>query len=387
MPPNVPRRVCFVSGTRAEFGLMRSTLNAINAHPALQFQLLITGMHFDRTRGRSLDAIREEGWKIDAIVPWPAGDGSQTANTVASGKAIASMATVFARLQSDIILVTGDRAEAFAGASAGHLGGRLVAHVHGGDRALGLIDDSLRHAITKLAHVHFPATELSASRIGRMGEDPWRIFRVGSPGLDDVRSHAATRKAVAEAFPGLTPGRFALVLLHPQSTNVAQENKAAKLLLRAVESIAFERIVIVYPNNDPGSGGIAAAWDALPKHPRLAVRRDLPRRIFLGLLRDAALLIGNSSSGIIEAASFGTPVLDIGSRQAGRERGDNVHHVEMNAMRGGYACASLRRSRCRCRAGAHWAPPLARRSGPRTGAAPVLGRASTGFAARAASPS
>jgi GDP/UDP-N,N'-diacetylbacillosamine 2-epimerase (hydrolysing) len=124
------------------------------------------------------------------------------------------------------------------------------------------------------------------------------------------------------------PDRSALVLLHPQTPDVLEERRCAELLLRCVESIGFDRIVIVYPNNDPGSDGIAACWDALREHGRLVLRRDLPRPLFLGLLRESALLAGNSSSGIIEAASFGTPVVDIGHRQSGRERGRNVFHAD-----------------------------------------------------------
>jgi UDP-hydrolysing UDP-N-acetyl-D-glucosamine 2-epimerase len=323
-------RVCFVTGTRAEFGLMRSTLRAIAAHPSLELQLIVTGMHLSRAHGRSLDAIRRDGWKVDAVVPWARG-ADESANAVATGKAIASLAGVFARLKPDIVLVTGDRVEAFAGAATGHIGGKLVAHVHGGDRALGLVDDSLRHAITKLAHIHFPATRQSARRIERMGEDRRRIFRVGSPGLDGVRKEAASRDELSASFDGLRPRRYALVVLHPQSSEAGSEKAAAELVLAAVRSIGFERIVIVHPNNDPGAGGISGVWNHLTPDPAIDIRLDIPRPQFLGLLRYAAVLVGNSSSGIIEAASFGTPVLDIGTRQTGRERGRNVTHVEMGS--------------------------------------------------------
>jgi UDP-hydrolysing UDP-N-acetyl-D-glucosamine 2-epimerase len=325
-----PRRICFVTGTRAEFGLMRSTLRAIADHPELQLQLIVTGMHLDRSRGRSIDAIRREGWSINAIIPWSRRDGDETSNAVATGKATAAMAVAFSKLNPDVILVTGDRVEAFAAATAGHLGGRLVAHVHGGDRALGLVDDSLRHAITKLSHVHFPATRLSANRIERLGEDRWRIFRAGSPGLDGIRSIAAPRSSIAAEFPGTRPRKYALLLLHPDSFDPIEQRKSAELLLRCTDATGFDRIVIVYPNNDPGSDGIAACWDAIEPKGRHLVRRDIPRAMFLGLLRDAAVLVGNSSSGIIEAASFGTPVLDIGPRQQGRERGANVIHAPVN---------------------------------------------------------
>src|SRR5690348_568240 len=209
----MPRRhICFVTGTRAEYGLMRSTLRAIADHPTLQLQLVATGMHLSRSRGRSLDEIRKDGWKVDAVVPWPEQRSSQTETARATGAALSGLAMGFAELNSDVVLVVGDRVEAFAAAAAAHIGGQLVAHVHGGDRALGLVDDSLRHTITKLAHIHFPATRQSARRIIRLGEDQWRVFQVGSPGLDVIRSTAASRDQITQAFPGLVARRYALVV-------------------------------------------------------------------------------------------------------------------------------------------------------------------------------
>lgn len=324
--PKARRRICFVSGTRAEFGLMRSVLEAISAYPKLELQLIATGMHLDRSRGRSIDQIRDEGFRIDATIPWAEKDSSSTATAVATGKAIARLAEELEGLRSDIVLVVGDRVEAFAAASAAHISGRLVAHVHGGDRALGIVDDSLRHAITKLAHVHFPATRASAERIGRLGEDPWRIIRACSPGLDGITRLASSRSEIAREMPELGDQSFAILVVHPQSSDERkQQDMARKLAMLCVAK--FERVVIVYPNNDPGSSGIIRAWDGMQNHPKLIFRRNLSRPLFLGLLRDAAVLVGNSSSGIIEAASFGTPVIDVGTRQAGRERGKNIFHV------------------------------------------------------------
>jgi UDP-N-acetylglucosamine 2-epimerase (non-hydrolysing)/GDP/UDP-N,N'-diacetylbacillosamine 2-epimerase (hydrolysing) len=320
MPPPPPhkqrrRRVCFVSGTRAEFGLMRSTLEAICAHRKLQLQLVATGMHLDPTRGGGVDQIRADGWTIDRVVPWPA-PATQVESAVGTGEAMAALARAISDLKTQIVLVVGDRVEAFAAAAAGHLSGCVVAHVHGGDRALGQVDDSLRHAITKLAHVHFPATSRSAGRVARLGEDGWRIHRVGSPGLDDVRAHIVPRK-----------GHTALVVLHPVDADESVEFERARTVLRAVSSFPFDRVAIVYPNTDPGAAGIVRCWHRHATGARFELFPDLPRPQFLGLLRGATMLVGNSSSGIIEAASFGTPVIDVGPRQLGRERSKNVTSV------------------------------------------------------------
>jgi len=249
------------------------------------------------------------------------------------------LAKAFEALEADVVLVVGDRVEAFAGATAGHLSGRVVAHVHGGDRALGQVDDALRHAITKLAHVHFPATASSAERIEKLGEDRWRIHRVGSPGIDGIHEAAAPWPEMLGEFGahgrGLRQRRYALLVLHPTTADNAAEERQADRLAVDVINAGFDRVVIVFPNNDPGSQGIVRAWRrlvdvcALMSETRnvLTVFDNLPRAAFLGLLRDAAALVGNSSAGIIEAGSFGTPVIDVGPRQAGRERGENVTTV------------------------------------------------------------
>lgn len=323
------RQVCFVTGTRAEFGLMRSTLRALQAHPGVRLQLIVTGMHLHAAHGRSIDTVLDEGWRPDAVVPWSAGHGP-VAVADQTGVAMSRLARELGRLKTDVVLVVGDRVEAFAAAAAGHLARRVVAHVHGGDRAEGQIDDSLRHAITKLAHVHFPATPASARRLQRLGEDPWRIHRVGSPGLDGLREHAAGPDRLYERFPRLARRRFALIALHPVEADPALEERHAELVLSAVLAARVEQTVVIYPNNDPGSRGIIRCWRR--REGELTERvKDLPRGLFLGLLRDAAVLVGNSSSGIIEAASFGTPVVDIGPRQAGRERSGNVVGVTYDA--------------------------------------------------------
>lgn len=328
------RHVCYVTGTRAEFGLMRRSLQAIAVHPRLRLQLIVTGMHLDRRRGASGKHVLREEWLKDvdrAVIPWRAGDGKPAGVAEATGRLMASIPPALERLQSDIVLVCGDRVEAFAGAAAGHVAHRIVAHVHGGDRAAGQVDDALRHAITKLAHVHFPATRQSAQRLLQLGEDRWRIHRAGSPGIDGITRDAAPRAQIDAAIGNLRPHRYALLLLHPVDASADVEYARAQIIARTVAAIPFERVVVVYPNNDPGSGGILRAWEGLRGDPRFICRPDVPRSIFLGLLRDAGVLVGNSSSGIIEAASFRTPVVDIGPRQEGRERGDNVINVPYRA--------------------------------------------------------
>lgn len=328
-------RVCFVTGTRAEFGLMRRVLLAIKAHPLLQLQLIVTGMHLHSAHGKSINQIRKEGWRIDLRVPWKQAGSNATLLASHTGIAIAGLSKAFKKLESDVVLVVGDRVEAFAAATAAHISGRVLAHVHGGDRAPGQIDDSLRHAISKLAHVHFPATRNSADRLLKLGEDRWRIHQVGSPGIDGITADAAPADSLFRQFPMLRAKRFAILLLHPVDGSNAIESARAEVVLSAIARTGIPQVVAIHPNNDPGCDGIIRTLkQAEPKLTYLLP--DVARPMFLGLMREAAMLVGNSSSGIIEAASFGTPVVDIGPRQLGRDRSQNVMSVTYSekAIRG-----------------------------------------------------
>jgi len=309
---------------------MRSVLQSIRSHRRLKLQIVATGMHLSARHGRTVAKI-----DADRIVPWR---GESLA--AATGNAVAGLSRAFAALRPDIVLVVGDRVEALAAATAAHLRGIPIAHVHGGDRALGQVDDCLRQAISKLSHIHFPATVGSARRLWRMGEDHWRVHAVGSPGIDDIRVIAAPPSQLTAQFPTLVKHRFALLLLHPVDADESLEFRRARMVLRTLVRSGIDHIVIVYPNNDPGSGGIIRCWRERAREERLVVRRDVERTLFLGLLRDAALLVGNSSSGIIEAASFATPVIDIGPRQLGRQRSGNVLDVPYQA---GKIDAAIRR--------------------------------------------
>ncbi len=325
------RNIVFVTGTRAEFGLMRSVLEAIGQRHDLRLRIIATGAHLDPRHGRGVSELRREGWTIDAVVPWTADakNPNRGALAIGVGNAMAHIATSLDKLKADCVVVVGDRVEAFAAAAAAHLSHIPVSHIHGGDRALGQVDDALRHAITKLSHLHFPATRQSARRLLRLGEDACRIHCAGSPGVDGILTEACDPCEIQQRFPDMTPGRFALVLYHPACGDAKLEYRRAGMIQNALRKSGIRRSVIIHPNNDPGAAGVLRRWSEIRRSGGdCIVRADIRRCEFLGLMRDAAMLIGNSSSGIIEAASFGTPVIDIGERQAGRQRSRNVLHVE-----------------------------------------------------------
>lgn len=314
-------RVCVVTGTRAEYGILKTVLRAIDAHSRLDLQLLVTGTHLLRKFGHTVDGIRADGWRVDAQVAMQRGNDDTDGEAEAVGRGIEGIARAIRRLRSDIVLVAGDRIEAFAGAAAAAVSRRFVAHIHGGDRALGDVDDSLRHAITKLAHVHFAATPEAAARLKRMGEEATRVFCVGAPGLDDIRAGPRPTQAWLRRTLGwdaVPP--YALVAQHPCGRAAALERRDMIETLAAVAAAGLAGVVI-YPNSDPGHSGIVEAIEQREHIPnRWFVARSLPREVFIRLLKGAQVLVGNSSSGIIESATAGVAAVNIGPRQKGRQK-------------------------------------------------------------------
>lgn len=304
---------------------MAKTLSAINNHPQLSLRLVVTGSHLDAARGKTIGDIRKAGFSTDLVIPWkddgtPAGIADQTF------AAARKMAAAHCNFKTDIALVLGDRVEAFAAAAAAQLLQLPLAHVHGGDRAQGQSDDTLRHAITKLAHIHITASQQSRNRVIAMGEEVNRVHCYGAPGLEGIASEATKTNQLTSAYPQATPGRYILVQYHPDSPDAPVQYVAAKTILGSLLSSCDLPVIALMPNQDAGAGGIVKALNEQTS-PRLIKFAHINRADFLGLMRDCAVLVGNSSAGIIEAASFGTPVLDIGPRQNGREYGPNVIRI------------------------------------------------------------
>lgn len=310
------RKVAVVTGTRAEYGLLRSTMRAIDSHPKLALQTVVTGMHLVRKFGHTVDQIAADGWRIDARVPMQTGRDSRADQAQGLARGLAGLARFFERGKTDLVVVLGDRIEAVAGALAAVTTGRFCAHLHGGDVAVGDVDEGLRHAITKLAHLHFAATDRSARRIVRLGERPDRVYTVGAPGLD--RMGELLGQEVRVTNPD-TPS--ALVVQHPCGRSAKIEQQVMSAVLRAVLASDLSATVI-YPNSDAGHTGIIRAIQAAKKKagPSLRSVRNLGRDDYLLALARANVLVGNSSSGIIEAASAGTPAVNVGDRQRGRQK-------------------------------------------------------------------
>jgi len=327
------RDVLVLTGTRAEYGLLRSSMERIRDHDSLSLSVVATGMHLSPSHGRTVTEIAEDGFEVDREVMMLFDGDSGLSMAKSLGAGISGVADAVHSLDPDIVLVLGDRDEALAGALAAAHMNVPVAHIHGGDAMNGaIIDESIRHAITKFAHVHFPASEKSAERIRKMGEQPWRITPVGAPGLDDViEGRYDDPEAVRERYD-LDADRPVVVLVqHPVTTQPDAAGDQMEATLDALAPVDVQ-VVLVYPNSDAGGKRMIEVIEA---HTRddgdVRTAKNVPRREFLGLLATADVMVGNSSSGIIEAPSFGLPVVDIGPRQDGRERGGNVRSVPHDA--------------------------------------------------------
>jgi GDP/UDP-N,N'-diacetylbacillosamine 2-epimerase (hydrolysing) len=306
-----------ITGTRAEYGVLRSPIEAIDAHPRLALQLVVTGMHLLRKFGRTIDDILADGWPVAARVPMQTGRDDPCDQAAGLARGVAGIARFLERARTDMVVVLGDRIEAMAGALAATTTGRVLAHIHGGDVALGDFDESLRHAITKLAHIHLTATRESMRRVLRLGESPEHVHCVGAPGLDRLR------QIIAATPPRVGRSGVALVVQHAHGRSASLEEKVATTILNAVAEVGLKRL-IVYPNSDRGHPGVLRAIERhVRRSPGDQVQTfpSLPRDAYLRALLNADVLIGNSSSGFVEAPLAGTPVVNVGARQAGRQPG------------------------------------------------------------------
>lgn len=324
--------IAVVTGTRAEFGILRPVMEAIAATRSLRLQMIVTGMHLQRQFGYTLRDVQRSGLPIAAQVPMYAPHLTPAA---ALARGVAGLAQAFHTLRSDVVVVLGDRLEILAAATAALSEQKLIAHIHGGETAPGQWDEQIRHAVTKMAHLHFAATRAAGARIVQMGEAPARVHVVGAPALD------AAAAAWRELSRTSSRAGFPLLVLHPTSPDDALEFGRASLVIQTIHRITGQRIVALGPNNDPGHAGILRAYRT---HARLVdLQLSVPQAEFWKMLYGSRLLIGNSSAGIIEAATFACPVINIGPRQAGRQRSGNVLDVEFVARQ---IAAAIQTARC-----------------------------------------
>lgn len=335
------KTIAVVTGSRSEYALLKPICARIVEHSGLELQLVVAGMHLSDAFGHTVDGITADGFTVDARVEMtPAGDAaSDMADAV--GRGILGFSAELKRLCPDVVLVLGDRTEAFAAAVAAALSGRVLAHIHGGDRSRGGFDESMRHAITKLAHLHFAATEISRERIIKMGERKEHVWNTGAPGVDVIMSMPRLdRKQLAENLEIDLDKPVVLCIQHPVSTEADEAAEQMRITLEALEQLA-EQTVLVYPNSDAGGRRMIAVIEERREGGWLHTFKSLPSQVYVSLLASASVLVGNSSSGIIEAPALKLPVVNVGIRQAGRERAENVIDTDHDVDR---IVAALRRA-------------------------------------------
>ncbi|MDQ7780698.1 MAG: UDP-N-acetylglucosamine 2-epimerase, partial [Planctomycetota bacterium] len=320
-----------MSGSRAEYGLLRPVMTRIKDSRRLDLQLVVTGLHLVPRYGRTVRFVAGDGFMIYRAVPmYPVRGESDPGLALARG--VAGMSRAFRALRPDIVLLLGDRLEPLAAAIAAVAEAIPVAHLHGGDRSfVGHIDETIRHTITKLAHLHFPATKTSARRIVKLGEEPWRVRPVGTTALDGLEDEGRMRRAELCARYGFDLRRpFVLVVQHPVSSEWAAAGRQMRETLKAIAGLTAQA-AISYPNNDPGSAAVIAEIERSVRLPFVRTFRSIPRGEYVALMRHAAAMVGNSSSGIIEAPALGLPMIHVGNRNVGREHAGNVVFIPHNA--------------------------------------------------------
>ncbi len=320
--PQARRRIAVLTTGRQDWGIVHSTCAAIRAHPDLALQLWVGGTHFSDRHGRTVDQVVADGFKPDAEFRWLEGDVDPPAD-VQSAAALAAVGERLRATPADALLLAGDRFETAAAALAATVDRVPIIHLHGGEQTLGAFDDALRHAITKLSHLHLVSSEEHARRVRALGEEPASIHVVGAPGLDAAFRPDLPDRAAMEASLGiqLAPP-VVVVTVHPATLDA--DPAAAARAVSAAMDVVPATYVVTLPNTDPGGAEVREILvRAATSDGRLAVEA-LGEARYWGLLRIADAVLGNSSSALVEAPAFGVPAVNVGGRQAGRQRGSNV---------------------------------------------------------------
>jgi GDP/UDP-N,N'-diacetylbacillosamine 2-epimerase (hydrolysing) len=323
------RKICYVTGTRADYGLMRDALSEIRLHKNLDLQIIVTGMHLLEEYGNTWKEIEKDGFKIASKIHVSLSGKSGLEMSLALSEEISGIAKSLDTIKPDMVLLLGDRGEALAAAIAAIHLNIPITHIHGGESS-GSIDNSVRHAISKLAHFHLTSTEESKDRLIRMGELEEYIEVIGAPGLDSILKMGTQDRTKLFLKYQLDPSKPLMVMLfHSVLQEECESGNQAMELLEAILQDGTQCLVLK-PNSDSGGANIGSVIDQYSDESNIVVKKHVPRTDFLDLVRAAEVFVGNSSSGIIESASLNTPVVNIGNRQHNREQNENVINVDCN---------------------------------------------------------
>ena len=320
-------KILYVTGTRAEYGVMYQILKLIDKNPLFDLMLIVTGMHISKLYGNTIDDIRKDGFKIVSVVDM----GIEDDMADSFGKCYCGVSQALKDNNPDIILLEGDRGEMLAAAIASAHLNIPVVHISGGDVS-GSIDNSIRKAITCFAHIHLVNTDLSMNRLLKAGEKSWRVKMVGSLGLDMNFEKLESSSKIASEFDVDLSKPLLLVLQHPVTGEMLESRDQMKSTLDSIVSLKHQTILI-YPNSDAGNARMIDVIEKYRKYSFIKIYKTLPRRKFLSILSITNVMIGNSSAGLVEAPIFNVPVINIGTRQVGRERASNIFDVSYDSSK------------------------------------------------------
>ena len=321
------RKICIFTGTRAEFGLLYWLMSDIVADERLELQIVATGMHLSPEFGLTHKAIEQAGFRINKKVEILLSSDSSIGLSKSMGLGMISFAEVYEDLEPDVIVLLGDRFEAFAASAAAMVSRIPVAHIHGGEATEGLIDESIRHSITKMAHLHFTATEEYTKRVIQLGESPDRVFNVGTPGLDNIdKLELLSRQSLEESLEFILGTSSAIVTFHPVTLESRTAEGQIEALLNTLSKFDDLSIIFTMPNADTGGRVIMDLINEfVKKYPnRAKAFTSLGQIRYLSALKHIDIVIGNSSSGLIEAPSFKKATVNIGDRQRGRIKSASI---------------------------------------------------------------
>ena len=326
------RKIAVITGARSEYGYLRPLMKEIDRHPDLELLLYITGMHLLKEYGNTIEEIRKDGFRITKVVNMDTKSINTDYDIATSiGKDVIGFANAFNEDRPNIVVVFGDRPEPFAATIAAVAMNIPTAHIAGGEVGLGDIDDSIRHAITKLAHLHFASSKKSKERVLKLGEEEWRVFQVGSLTLDTILNVKLLSMEDLCRKYDLSDKPSILVCYHPVTTEWQDAKRQVEVVMSAAIKVANEEgmdIIVIYPNAYPGSNQIIGVIrNYIKKNKNICIFENLPHTDYLSLMAASSVFVGNSSSGITEAPSLGVPYVCVGTRQQGRERAKNVIDV------------------------------------------------------------
>lgn len=323
------RKILGVTGIRSEYDIMSSVYKAIDEHPLLELSLAVTGAHLSPAYGCTIEEIRQDGFSIVEMIESLLNNDKLSSRVKGLGIQLQGLIQTVDRLNPDFLLVLGDREEAMTTALVGSYMNIPVAHVAGGDRVVGNVDDQIRHAVTKLAHLHFVTNQESYERILKLGEQPFRVYNTGNPGLDRLlHVPALTVKELSDhlKFEIKDNEPLILVIQHAISSESEEAYLQMKCTLEAISQLGV-KTVLSYPNSDAGGTQLIKAISEYENLPFLYTAKNIARLEFVNLMRIAGCMLGNSSAGILEAPLLRLPVINVGNRQKGRLHAENVQFV------------------------------------------------------------